>query len=177
MTGSTANKGSSPEWEPNKIMPISTVRFPDGASLAWSSEGTDQVKWTGTFITLLNQSSKAFIRHSSFVLHKTDTKEGKHEIILEKKMGTATFLDSCKRLNYLSTYIPVPFLFHLPISWLKPSPGSKKINHPVHGVPNLFFIAKSVKLRLKSVASGQLGTLIKSSTMLRSGVYTSQQST
>lgn len=86
-------------------------------------------------------------------------------------MDTATFLDSCKRPNSLSTYIPCTIsspsnpLIEVPLLVQKKLTTQNMESETFSSQPS------QLKLRLKSVASGQLGTLIKSSTMLRSCVY------
>lgn len=62
-------------------------------------------------------------------------------------MGTATFLDSCKRLNSLSTYIPCTISSPSNLLTKAPLLVLKKINYPAHGVRNLFFIAKSAQIK------------------------------
>lgn len=62
-------------------------------------------------------------------------------------MGTATFLDSCKRLNSLSTYIPCTISSPSNLLTKAPLLVLKKINYPTHGVRNLFFIAKSAQIK------------------------------
>ena len=115
-------------------------------------------------------NDRSFITLTKLMLLSSHQNSNRTPSWRKRWVYAGTLLDNCKRLNCFSlpTY-PVPFL-HLPIP-ASPPPGSKKITTP-HIESKALFSANQPNLRLKPVASRQLGTSIRSVTMLRSRVYT-----
>lgn len=169
MVGSTANKGSSLEWEEKKIMPKSTIHVFLTARLVKHEvpKRLMELSDRGFLITLTKPKLISF-HQTSKLCSPQDRHKGRvawdH---LGEKDGylQQLFLIVAKgSILSLHLYSLYHFFFNFSISF-SPSLGSKKINHPTHRVQNPLYIAELPKLRLKSVASRQLRTLIRSGTL------------